>query len=192
MENPENEIYSAKEVAKAYCNVLNNVAVTEVDLENLIKKASAKLDDTEEAIRIFDQFASYEYELWKIDVTMGLNKTNRIPVLLSFNNMVASERALGIALNQPIMLASIPSFNLIFFKITWVLGIDDILPDIEQFFAQRYGQLMGDIKKALEQKNYKRAKRLLKRLLGIFMTDEFGEWLISIFGKERAERILKK
>ncbi len=78
------------------------------------------------------------------------------------------------------------------FKVTWVLGIDDILVEFKLFFTGSYDKLIKDLFAALEAKEWVKARSLLKKLLGLLKSEQFEEWLIKKIGKKKAKAILGK
>jgi hypothetical protein len=192
MEKIESAV-SARMVAAKTHRIVEGLALAEEDLELLLRQRRGpfRSHDPREAVRLFNAFARLQGDLLLLsrDITLSSGDSPTLGIV-TYAGLVRSERAAGFAV--PAVFAAFVNPELLWFKICWVLGIDEVVPAIREFFTERYQWLIDEIEDAFKKRNWRRLRTLLKRLLGILMTDEFAEWLINKLGKKHAERILKK
>lgn len=184
---------SGRMVAAKTHRIVEGLALAEDDLERVLRqrRVPSRSHDPSEAVRLFNAFARLQGDLLLLSREITLSSGD-LPTLgtVTYAGLVRAERAAGFAV--PAVFAAFVNLELLWFKICWVLGIDEVVPEIREFFTERYQWLIDEIEDAFKKRNWRRLRNLLKRLLGILMTDEFAEWLIKKLGKKHAERILKK
>lgn len=125
----------------------------------------------------------------RADAAFGLLSVRDIPRQASYSRLLKAERLVFANVGA----AKIPfDIEKLWWKVLWVIGIHDVVDEVKGFFAKNYPDLLDDIWKAIKKKDWEKARKLLKKLLGILKTDEFEEFLIKKLGKKKAKDVMKR
>jgi hypothetical protein len=181
----------ARAFTKAFAKSAKQLPAAERELETLLKRASRRGGHAGRmASRVFNDLARLGNGMMALEARFGLPGPRLRPVG-SFANLVRSERGLSLRLRGPAFFAFI-DVEKFWWKVTWVLGISDIANEFAEFFNRHYADLIKDIWAALRAKNWKLARSLFRKMLGILKSPQFEEWLIKKIGKKAAKGVLKR